>query len=183
MITKITLSQSTDLFITFLNLTENTHSDLFVADYLEYFSLDDDTEILIDNISIANYNDQESASSVQNKIIVYYISQRLDLIVLPQSDFLYISEYPEYFADLSEVLPSDKIDEYSPYFLYETVENSFNTKNSSSIPIGIVLPKDSPLFDYYTNPDGDNSEIVISVLNKRAINANTLSMIDFLMNE
>lgn len=201
------------LYICMLNVSErptsNTSLDTVAADthaaeFAEYAAIDTsqydlycDTSMKVDMNSMS-----EDTINSSQKFMAYLAAAEMDVMVT-DADSLQMYAYQEDFSDLREILSSEQLEKYSPYFYYidmvslaqwnEYLDQADNLYTDfqldfpdprkpenmeEPVPVGIYLPELDKLTEHFYF---QSDEIVASVFVNTQKLETSLQYIDFLM--
>lgn len=89
--------------------------DEFKADLSEYLQLDPKREEINLNTNFYFTGDDEYTMNSKQALVTYVAAREVDIIIAPESEF-YTYAYNEFFAPLSDQLPSDLYSSLADYF-------------------------------------------------------------------
>lgn len=188
------------------NIYSSTVADDFGAAFAEYAGIDtEEYDVYLDTSLTIDYNsmDENTVNSSQ-KYVTYLAAAEMDVIVTDQ-DSLENYAYQEDFHDLRDILSSEQLEKYEPYFYYidmatvrerneylDQPDNLFtdfelyapDPRNPEAmeepIPVGIYLNNSTALRDSFYF----KSEDVIACVFANTKRLDTaLQYLDFLMEE
>ena len=142
-------------------------------DFSEYLKLDPKTEIVVLNDALNSSFGLDYASNIQQTVSTYIAAQEIDVIIAPVTEFEGYA-YSEYFAKLSDELPTDVYSELTDYFYITNVEGDPD-KNA----YGIYLT-DSDLFKNATYED---EPYVLGIVANYQNKENTIEFIKYLFKD
>ena len=152
------------IYFIYSTAVAKTTDILYVAVVNDYWD-DDATDTLEDNIKnflgstaekeVVTIDDSYYLSSADaynytTKLITYIAAKEVDMLVADKDQFLTFAEQ-EYFADLSEVLPSDLFEELADYIVYATYDDDGTTVTKA---VGVDLSSSTLYTDVAASDNG-----------------------------